>query len=99
MAHQQSASYRDRYITVNYPNILTANAFNFDRLSSNHGYEFVYDYGSIMHYGEYAFAKDSNYKTIDCRGNRCGQRDGLSYWDVWEIFYYNRGYYALNTGL
>jgi hypothetical protein len=98
MDHQQNAFYRDKYVTVNYQNILTANSFNFNKLPSTHGYEFVYDYGAIMHYGEFAFTSNQ-LKTIDCRGNRCGQRDALSYWDVWEIYYYNRGYYALNTQL
>lgn len=43
MGHQHSASYSDRYIIVNYQNILTDMAYNFGQVSSNGGYEFVYD--------------------------------------------------------
>ena len=98
MQHQQNAFYRDKYVTVYYQNIQTAYSSAFDKLPSTHGFEFVYDYGSIMHYGELAFSSN-NLKTIDCRGYRCGQLDGLSYWDVLEVYYFNRGYYVFNTQL
>lgn len=97
MHHQQVAQYRDKYITVNFQNIQSQYASNFFK-KENHGLEFVYDYGSIMHYGEYGFSTN-NQKSIDCRGNSCGQRGGLSFWDTWEIIYYYYGYYFVNGNL
>ena len=99
MMHQQSAKYRDQWVTVNLSNVQPKKVSNFDVLS-NHGFEFVYDYGSIMHYGEYGFPIDRNKKTIDCRGHQCGQRAGLSYWDQWEIVYrYQYNFNFMNTDL
>lgn len=97
MNHQQVAQYRDSYITVNFQNIQAGYAGNFNK-QYNHGFEFVYDYGSIMHYGEYGFSSNGR-KTIDCRGQSCGQRGGLSYWDMWEIMYYYSGIYYVNGNL
>ena len=98
MMHQQTASYRDRYITVNKNNIESGKESQFDPLDTGHGLEGIYDYGSIMHYGEKAFSKN-NGKTIDCHGNRCGQRDKLSNWDIIEIMWYYWGYYFKNPWL
>ena len=97
MHHQQVAEYRDDYVTVNYQNIEARGVSNFDK-KYNHGLEFVYDYGSIMHYGEYGFSKNGG-KTIDCRGHPCGQREEISFWDMWEIMYYYYGYYFVNGNL
>uniref|UniRef100_A0A7S2UPH1 Metalloendopeptidase n=1 Tax=Attheya septentrionalis TaxID=420275 RepID=A0A7S2UPH1_9STRA len=98
-AHQMKAAYRDNYITVNYDNIQPTAFRQFDKLVGPHGHEWNYDYGSIMHYGEFAFTKNFQ-KTMDCRGNLCGQRDGLSKWDVWELLYFYRGYtFKVNTDL
>jgi hypothetical protein len=96
MHHQQVAQYRDKYITVNFGNIKSGYSRNFNK-QYNHGLEFVYDYGSLMHYGEYGFSVNGG-KTIDC-GGRCGQRSGLSYWDQWEIIYFYNGYYFVNGNL
>ena len=97
MHHQQVAEYRDNYVTVNYQNIQSGRTHNFDK-RYNHGLEFVYDYGSIMHYGEYGFSQNGG-KTIDCRGHSCGQRGELSFWDTWKIMFYYYGYYYVNGNL
>jgi hypothetical protein len=94
MHHQQVASYRDKYVTVNFANIQSGRSGNFVK-TTNHGFEFLYDYGSIMHYGEYFFSRNGQ-KTIDCRGSSCGQRGGLSLWDQWEILFYYWGVYYVN---
>lgn len=46
-----------------------------------------------MHYGEYFFSSNGQ-KTIDCRGNSCGQRGGLSLWDQGR-FYITTGEFIL----
>lgn len=97
MHHQQVAEYRDKYVTVNFQNIRSDRTSNFVK-ASNHGLEFIYDYGSIMHYGEYGFSTNGG-KTIDCRGYSCGQRGSVSYWDTWEIIYLYYGYYFVNGNL
>lgn len=52
--HEQSRSDRDSFITVHTENIETDKVYNFDKLS------FVsvgaYDFGSVMHYGSFAFS-------------------------------------------
>ena len=99
MDNQQVASYRNRYVTVNFQNISPGMESKFYK-TDKHGYEFLYDYGSIMHDGEYGFSRNGE-KTIDCHGHACGQRAGLSYWDMWEIFlyYYSDRYFFVNGRL
>ena len=87
MLHQQSACYRDKYMSVYYQNIPS---------DKQHRYEYVYDYGSIMHYGEKAFSRNGS-KTIDCYGNTCGQCNGLSIYDQYEIMVLYWGYYFVNS--
>lgn len=107
MHHQQVAWYRDLYVTVNYENVQQPPQYDYDRrhnfgypkLDPNQGFEFLYDYGSLMHYGEYAFQKMGGGKTIDCRGNGCGQRGGPSRWDMLELYYYYAGYYRTNKNV
>ena len=98
MKHQQSGCYRNRYIDVFLGNVPSASSHNFDQLPCNHGLEFIYDYGSLMHYGEYAFSSNGQ-KTIDCRGRSCGQRSGITPYDQLEIMYLYWGYYFVNSGL
>ena len=95
MKHQQQGCYRDNYVDVLWENIESEYSSNFAMLSCNHGFEFLYDYGSIMHYGEYAFSSNGQ-KTINCRGYSCGQRFGLSFFDQYEIILLYMGYYYVN---
>src|SRR5262249_5603300 len=56
MIHEQERSGRDSYVTINYSNIQTQYASNFDILAStNYG---TYDFDSVMHYGKCAFSID-----------------------------------------
>lgn len=64
--HEQSRTDRDDFVTINWGNIPSDVAYNFDKFSPGevdaHGVE--YDYSSIMHYDAYAFAIDRNVPTI-----------------------------------
>ncbi|MBK8503377.1 MAG: proprotein convertase P-domain-containing protein [Saprospiraceae bacterium] len=84
--HEQSRDDRNTFVTINTANITSGNASNFDQYSfgSDIG---VYDYGSIMHYGPYAFSSNG-LPTIEIKippgtsSTNIGQRVGLSDDDV-----------------
>ena len=91
--HEQSRPDRDNYITVNFTNIYSPSLYhNFYKRTGDSippaPYD-DYDYSSIMHYGEFAFAKcfREECKTIDAMGNDVGQRERLSPLDIQTINY------------
>jgi len=53
--HEQSRSDRDTYVQINWTNIATDSAFNFDRHDEASHYG-PYDFDSLMHYGQIAFS-------------------------------------------
>ena len=87
MWHEQSRNDRDTYITVNAANISSGYANNFDKYGSIGTESGPYDYGSIMHYGAFAFSSNG-LPTITVKtppaaaGTTIGQRGGLSGGDV-----------------
>nr|QNH72402.1 toxin candidate TRINITY_DN21032_c0_g2_i1 [Ceriantheomorphe brasiliensis] len=85
--HEQSRPDRDSYVTIHWNAIKDGVKSNFNKYSSSKidSYGQPYDYGSIMHYGAYAFSKTRGVPTITKRsGSRTGfgQRNGLSAGDV-----------------
>ena len=104
--HEQSRSDRDAFVEIKWDNIQDGpppageiNALgNFQTQPGSTDY-FDYDYGSIMHYHDRAFAKDSSKPTIVPRqaGVVIGQRNGLSFGDrqtvakIYERFF-SKGY-------
>ncbi|XP_055333868.1 meprin A subunit alpha-like isoform X2 [Paramacrobiotus metropolitanus] len=85
--HEMSRRDRDEYVTINYENILTGAAFNFD---SRNGRTFglPYDYSSVLHYSIFDFAKDSSVPVIvpTRKPAQCiGQRINLSFLDAVKI--------------
>eukprot|EP00928_Gymnodinium_smaydae_P095074 TRINITY_DN8111_c0_g2_i1.p1 TRINITY_DN8111_c0_g2~~TRINITY_DN8111_c0_g2_i1.p1 ORF type:complete len:655 (+),score=35.54 TRINITY_DN8111_c0_g2_i1:40-2004(+) len=90
MVHEQSRPDRDRYVEINWRNIPTSAAHNFDR--HPHGYTGnKYDFSSIMHYDAYAFAIDRSKPTIVEKynhghtANEMGQRVGLAKVDIDQL--------------
>lgn len=55
--HEQNRPDRDQYIDVNFDNIKTDYADQFEKYPNGNLYGTAYDYYSIMQYGEYAFSK------------------------------------------
>lgn len=54
--HEQTRLDRDNFITINWNNIMSGMAYNFNKFSSSQGRDFgAYDYYSIMHYRATAF--------------------------------------------
>ena len=104
--HEQSRSDRDAFVEIKWDNIQDGpppageiNALgNFQTQPGSTDY-FDYDYGSVMHYHDRAFAKDSSKPTIVPRqaGVVIGQRNGLSFGDrqtvakIYERFF-GKGY-------
>ena len=84
--HEQSREDRDDHIEVVWANIKGNHAHNFNK-HANDGDDYgKYDYGSIMHYSAFAFAKDKTKPTLKVPdGVHIGQRTGLSAGDIATI--------------
>ncbi|TRZ01805.1 hypothetical protein DNTS_017775 [Danionella cerebrum] len=85
--HEHTRSDRDQYVRINWDNISPDMAFNF-QLQHTNNQNTSYDYGSVMHYGNTAFAVQPGLETITPIPNPyvpIGQRQGLSGIDVQRI--------------
>jgi len=81
--HEQSRYDRDSYVTINWSNIYPGMAFNFNKKtrSVTQDLGLPYDYRSVMHYPQYAFARDRRVPTIYPRQTGAqitGQANGFS---------------------
>lgn len=88
--HEQSRTDRDSYVNILEENIQAGALENFKSYNSSliNSHERPYDYDSIMHYENEAFAKAPGLKTIIAKDdpNRVlGQRVGLSDEDVLQV--------------
>jgi len=103
--HEQSRTDRDEYVTIQFQNIRSNMAYNFEKYTQDKidhlGAE--YDTCSIMHYGSTAFAKTRGLKTIVKKKGKCeiGQRNGFSDTDVRKIntLYKCEGYPQVGKGV
>jgi len=87
--HEQSRPDRDKYITINYGNIMRGMAYNFDKHTRGiDSLGTTYDYSSMMHYGATAFSKNRR-NTISTKDptkqHLIGQRRGFSPIDIKQI--------------
>jgi hypothetical protein len=99
--HEQSREDRDSYVTINWQNIQAGMEHNFNQHISDGDDIGPYDYGSIMHYGMYAFSKN-NLPTIVPKqaGVTIGQRNGLSAGDIAAVHHiYRTLHYNLAVSL
>jgi len=85
--HEQSRFDRDNYITINWSNIWPGLAFAFEKKtrSVTQDLGLPYDYGSVMHYNAYAFARDYNIPTMYPRQQGVtikGWKGGFSQTDI-----------------
>ncbi|KAJ8247525.1 hypothetical protein GJAV_G00247380 [Gymnothorax javanicus] len=55
--HEQTRSDRDQYVRILYRNIIRGQEHNFRKIRTNN-LGTPYDYGSVMHYGRYAFSRN-----------------------------------------
>lgn len=81
--HEQTREDRDRYVVINFANIISTATSNFNQVNSTASDVGAYDYNSIMHYGAYAFSANGlpTITTIP-DGIPIGQRNGLSAGDI-----------------
>ena len=82
--HEQGRNDRDSYVSIHWGNIQSGKSHNFVQQLSNAIDQGSYDYGSIMHYGAYAFSNNGSptITTINPAGAFIGQRSGLSTGDI-----------------
>lgn len=89
--HEHTRTDRDDFIRLNITNIQqpAMNNFNKDATTGNNAAStqgIAYDYGSVMHYGPYAFAIDVRNPTIIPKQTASiGQRTQLSAIDIQRI--------------
>lgn len=80
--HEQTRQDRDNYVTINTANISSGHGHNFQKYSGGNDVG-PYDYGSIMHYGSYAFSSNGQPTIVRKDGSTIdGQRLSLSTGDV-----------------
>ncbi|XP_053959482.1 seminal metalloprotease 1-like [Anastrepha ludens] len=84
--HMQSAANRDDYVRIEFDNIQEGMEFNFEKYDEDYidDYDEEYDYGSVLHYGEYAFSVNGEKTIIPLKeeGAVIGQRRGMSKSDI-----------------
>lgn len=86
--HQQSASDRDDFVTIVEDNIIPSTKGNFNKYDESYITDFgiEYDYGSVMHYGPYAFTQNGEMTIVPKKeGVEIGQRRGLSDKDIYKL--------------
>lgn len=82
LAHEHSRCDRDTYVTVHWDNILPGYDDQFSKLCTGYTDIHGYNEGSIMHYGEDAFAFTGTKSLTSKYGHPIGQRDSLSQTDA-----------------
>jgi hypothetical protein len=99
--HEQSREDRDSYITINWQNIEAGREHNFNQHITDGDDIGPYDYGSIMHYGMYAFSKNGLPTIVPKQsGVTIGQRNGLSAGDIAAVHHiYRTLHYNLTVSL
>ena len=98
--HEQSREDRDSFVRIRWENITSGTEHNFNQHITDGDDLGGYDYGSIMHYGAYAFSKNGQ-PTIEPlqSGVTIGQRTALSAVDIaaihamYQTWYYNKRVY------
>lgn len=87
--HEQSRPDRNKYVEVMWENISPNELNNFNKYSHKQAdvLDAPYDYGSVMHYGEFSFSLNGKQtlKPVKTTGVKLGQRDGMSQTDIQQI--------------
>ncbi|XP_008297365.1 low choriolytic enzyme [Stegastes partitus] len=84
--HEQSRFDRDNYVTIMWPNIWRDRLRNFEKFRTE-SLDLPYDYGSIMHFGKFAYSQDGQPTIIpkNSKDIKLGQASSLSHIDKLKI--------------
>ncbi|KAI5088057.1 high choriolytic enzyme 1-like isoform X1, partial [Silurus meridionalis] len=84
--HEQSRADRDKYVTIMWSKIWKDRVRNFEKFKMNN-MDMPYDYGSIMHFGKFAYSEDGDPTIVPKRSwnIKLGQRFGPSELDIMKI--------------
>lgn len=80
--HEQSREDRDANVRVQWANITAGMEHNFNQHIADGDDIGAYDFGSIMHYGAFAFSSNGQATIVALGGQQIGQRNGLSANDI-----------------
>ena len=83
--HEHTRPDRDDYVTVNWSNVSSGKEINFEKIEVGAANFSPYDFGSIMHYGEYFFSSNGERSISAPDGVTIGQRDALSDYDASSV--------------
>lgn len=83
--HEHTRPDRDNFVTVNLENIPDDKEINFDIIGNDGASYSEYDYGSIMHYGEFFFSSNGEATISPPDQIEIGQREALSDDDVVSV--------------
>ncbi len=76
--HEHTRPDRDNFVSINYDNVASGKEINFEIIDVGGESVGDYDYGSIMHYGEFFFSSNGNRTVVAPDGVTIGQRVALS---------------------
>jgi len=79
--HEHTRPDRDNFAQIDWDQVVEGKEINFNILTAGVENVGIYDYGSIMHYGEYFFSATGERTIIVPDGIIVGQRDALSQHD------------------
>lgn len=80
--HEQSREDRNNFVTINLQNIPANRRHNFNQHITDGDDINTYDYGSLMHYGRFAFSMNGQPTIVPHGGQAIGQRNGMSAGDI-----------------
>lgn len=83
--HEHTRSDRDNYVQIDWSQIIEGKDINFNLQNAGTDDLGEYDYGSIMHYGEYFFSATGAPTIIVPAGTEVGQRVALSDTDATSV--------------
>jgi len=83
--HEQSREDRNNFVQINWNNIEAGREHNFNQHINDGDDIGVYDYGSIMHYGAFAFSENNQPTITPLQPVNIGQRNGLSVLDIASV--------------
>ncbi|XP_039249556.2 uncharacterized protein LOC120327185 [Styela clava] len=85
--HEQSRPDRDSYVEIRFDNIASNMKHNFNKRQAIDSMGSMYDKGSIMHYGGYAFSSNRQPTIVDITTGQPikSQREGMSESDKYQV--------------